>query len=466
MRSIYALMLTLLITLSANSQDSLVLNVGDFIDHVIHFHPVARQASNLDRMSEASALKARGVLDPYVSANIDQKYFKDENYFRFIEGNLSIPTKLPVEVISGYDLNDGVNLNPSDLLPASGLYHVGVKMELLQGLLFDERRAALKQADIIRQENTAQKELIYNEVIADALTAYSKWLWARERYIVLSRYVDLAKITADASTDLFANGDVPAIDTLNAHIEWLNRQSQMNEAEIELFKARLGVSNFLWLEDGNAIILDPNVRPMSTDSLILFLSKIEVYDPYELDLSGHPVLRLLQTEIDRLGIDGRLIKEKLKPRLSVKYSPFLYDLNERPLNDYKWQVNFSAPIFVREGRGALRLNEAKSDQVQLKYSASANKLQNSLLQLDQEVSILKDQRQLLTSVQNGYDQLITAERQSFRLGDSEILRINIQEQKWLEANLKRMDIDLKVHQTTIKLLETRASFSDQLTKSL
>ncbi|MBK7410356.1 MAG: hypothetical protein IPJ40_21235 [Saprospirales bacterium] len=126
--------------------DSTILTYREFIGFVWQQHPLARQAELQMDFADAALLSARGAFDPVLSSGWNEKYFDDKHYYRIFDAGFRIPTWYGLSVTGGYENTDGTYLNPENKTDQNGLWTLGVEANLLQGLLIDERRAALQQA--------------------------------------------------------------------------------------------------------------------------------------------------------------------------------------------------------------------------------------------------------------------------------------------------------------------------------
>ncbi|MBL0101684.1 MAG: hypothetical protein IPP49_17985 [Saprospiraceae bacterium] len=109
-----------------------------------------QQARLQPEFAAAEWLKAKGGFDPSLSGNVSQKYYDGKDYYSLFSGELKIPTAIGADVKTGFEQNRGSFLGPENATPTGGLYYAGISMPLGQGLIIDERRAALRSADIMK----------------------------------------------------------------------------------------------------------------------------------------------------------------------------------------------------------------------------------------------------------------------------------------------------------------------------
>ena len=118
------------------------LSYKRYIQNILQFHPIAKNAElNIDK-AEAQYSIANGLFDPKLNVDYDDKYFDEKQYFQIFRSNLELPSYLGLTFNAGYENTRGIYLNPENNTPLDGLGYLGIEANLLQGLLIDERRAA------------------------------------------------------------------------------------------------------------------------------------------------------------------------------------------------------------------------------------------------------------------------------------------------------------------------------------
>jgi len=69
-----------------------ILTQQEFIDIVIKYHPIAKQADINIEKAKADILIARGGFDPNATASITQKTFDGIEYYNSVNPEIRIPT--------------------------------------------------------------------------------------------------------------------------------------------------------------------------------------------------------------------------------------------------------------------------------------------------------------------------------------------------------------------------------------
>ncbi|MDX2283555.1 MAG: TolC family protein [Bacteroidia bacterium] len=420
-----------------------------FLELVSAWHPVARQAALLPEQAQARLRLARGGFDPKIYGTLDQKDFKGSTYYRHLDGGVKLATWPGIEFKSGYEQSSGDFLNPEDNVPDAGLVYAGISVPLGQGLVIDARRAAVQQARIFAQAAEADRITLLNDLYFNALAAYWEWSLAWARRDILRQGVDLAQIRFNAVRQGYQYGDEPAVDTLEAVLTVQSRMLELQEAELGLQQAALNLSVFLWDETGLPRELAATVVPSNLAALALEAPAIQPGNWTEL-AEQHPLVLRLGYDLRTLDVERRFKADKLKPKLFVDYnllsdplafSEFdaLYSLQ----NNFKWGVNLSFPLLLREERGNLELTRLKIQETSWKQDLKRQEVLAKMQIYDRELANLEERIGLFQTAIQNYQSLLRAEEMKFQAGESSIFLINARESKLLEARLKEAELKMK-----------------------
>jgi outer membrane protein TolC len=234
------------------AQDSLPASFTHeaFIDIVRNHHPMARAAQLKGQEGEFLIQSAKGGFDPKLSGNMQQKYFDGTNYYSYIHGGLKIPTWYGVTLQAGYDANTGARLNPEAYTSDAGLWNAGISVQLGNGLLIDQRRADLRQAEIYANSTELEQKLMLNQLELDASMAYYDWFKAYNYFRVFETAVENASLRLDNIRQAALFGDKASIDTLKALIFLQERQLNLERTRLNLQNKQAQLEIFLW-QDGS-----------------------------------------------------------------------------------------------------------------------------------------------------------------------------------------------------------------------
>lgn len=427
-----------------------IFSQKDLFWYLTNYHPISKQSALLIKKGENELRKTKGVLDPALFSNLDQKQFNKQEYFNLFSGGLTVPTWYAIDFKTGFEQNQGVNLNPENKSPANGLFFAGVSVPIGQGLLIDQRRAAIKQAELYAQSTFAEQELILNNLFYKATIEYLKWTSDYNQMQQYQNAADLAKERFTGIKQSFIGGDVPAIDTLEAFIQVQVREVSLNQAKLSYQNATLDLSNYLWFENNTPLeiteqLKPPSVEQLSVEQAITLGSLNAILETLKIN---HPILQLYSYKLKQLDVERRWNSEQLKPKLNLNYNlinePVGGDVfSGISTNNYKWGLDFSIPIFLRESRGRLGLTKIKIQETQFDAEIKWLELSNKIKSYYNELVALEQQIKLFNDATANYFTLLEAEKRKFFIGESSIFLINSRETAYVQAAIKLIELKIK-----------------------
>lgn len=413
----------------AYSQTTDTLNYDSFLAWVIEYHPIATQAELQLLMGEMEVRSARGGFDPLVYGNLDKKSYSETLYYNKQEAGISIPTWAGIELNGSFERNNGKYLNPEYTVPSDGLFAAGASVNLGQGLILDQRRATLRQAQIYQESTESQKQKLLNNLYLQATDMYWRWSLAHTNLEVLKEGVELAEFRYEAVKSSFKYGDLPAIDTVEAFSQVLNRQYKLQEAENTLFSVTQELNTYLWDEEGNPINLNEGIVPESLETTNLGVLNVEELRTF---VANHPELQLVDFELASLDVEKRLKAQQIIPVVKLKYNFLTENLNDFEgagffENNYKWGLSVYTPLLWRKSRGAVGLAKAK---IYSKENSRDLKEIQLRTKLESEINNFSNlNRQIATYQQNviNLETLLQGEMRRFEIGESSLFLVNARE---------------------------------------
>ncbi|MCX2738402.1 TolC family protein [Pontibacter anaerobius] len=437
----------------AQQPDSLqqVLTLQEFLQIVLQHHPVASQAALLSEQARQELRIARGSLDPVISSKVYRKEFGGKEYYNLWSNTLRVPLWFGPELKAGFDKNTGANLNPMDYTPSEGLSSVGISVPLGQGLFIDERRATIRQARLMQDIAEAERIKLINKLLLQATKDYWDWLLYFRQVQLYQEAVELAGFRLQAVRARVQEGDLAAIDTVEALTEVQTRQVLLQEAQLGYNNARLLVATHLWAEDETPLELQEQTIPALTGSETVALGQEELQQLLENAKANHPDLRKLSLKGEQLQLDRRVAADKLKPKLNAEYNLLQSDFYMRPEaidrsfmgENYKLGLSFSLPLFLREERGKLQLTKAKQQANALELTQTAREVENSILAAYNEWLALEEQIRLQQQMVENANTLRNGEVIRFQNGESSLFLVNSREMKLMEAQAKLYNLRAK-----------------------
>jgi len=421
------------------------LTYDNFLEWVKSYHPLTAQADLFLRMGDMEVRTARGGFDPTIYGNLDKKSYDEKTYYDKREAGISVPTWGGVELTGVYEQNSGQYLNPENNVPSGGLFAAGASVNLGQGLLLDERRVGLRKAQIYQESTESERAKLLNELYLQATDTYWNWSLAYANLILQAEGVELAEARFKAVKSSYEQGDFPAIDTVEAATQLLNRQYYLQTAENELYIKTQELNVFLWDEEGNPISLDETIVPELINKLEpLGLNEAELRSA----IPSHPDLKLADYELASLDVERRFKAQQILPVIKLKYNFLTENLNEFDHfgffeNNYKWGLSVYTPLLWRKARGSTKLAEAKIDFKQNSRDLKAIQLRAKLENELNSYRILNSQIRTFTQNVEALEMLLSGELRRFEIGESSLFLVNSREVSVFNSKLTLNELLIK-----------------------
>lgn len=431
------------------SQNDNTLTYSEYLKIVLEEHPIIKTAELNTDFGEARMLYANGLLDPLITASWKQKDFDKKLYYQIYGGKLDLPTRYGVSVVAGYDNTDGQFLNPQNSSQPDGLFYVGLEVDLLQGLLVNERSATLDKADIILEMSENERQLEILELLYQAIENYFNWQMYNEINTTLDSNIALSQLYFSNTKISFENGEKTAIDTLEAFLQYQDVVAMQQKNQIKLLSSRLKIENFLWLDD-EPINLNENTKPEEIN-ITLANNVIDV----DAAVTSHPKLRALNNKREMLEVEQSLKSQKLLPKLKAKYNPLL-QVNDNPfneiasMNNYTFGIGFSMPLLFRSARGNVELAEIKLKEIDYNIDNEIQKMRNKITASWAKQNLLFEQSDLLQRNVEGYKALLDGEQIKFDLGESSVFLLNKRQEKYIDSQIKLIKTQIEQNKAALE----------------
>lgn len=431
---------------------------NEFLGYVKKFHPLVKQADLKLNEAQANLLQARGAFDPKIEVDFSEKQFKNSQYYSILNSSFKIPTWYGIELKAGFDNAEGIYLNPENTLPNTGLTSFGISVPIGQGLFINQRMADIRKAKIARNLNLAERNLQAVEVLYEASVSYLNWKRSFDEVQLYETYLKNALIRYDGVSKLIAEGDKPAIDSVEAGITVKTRRLNLEAAKLKLTKAKLDLSNYLWLEDNIPLELNDNLKPENLLSKSI-KETLQINELGTINIENHPKILALDAKINMLKVDRKLKANALLPKLDLSYN-YLSEpsyIDNYRFEDYKVGVNFSFPLFLRKERGSLKLTDLKIQDSEFGLQFERKNLENKIKAQQQEISSLQKQKEYNTNLVKDFTALLNAEDRLFEMGESSLFVINSRENALVSSQINNIALENQYLNAIISLFKTLAN---------
>jgi outer membrane protein TolC len=428
-----------------------ILDWSTYLNWIGQHHPVTKQAQLTADIGRASVLSARGLFDPVAFASINEKQYNEISYYNRQVAGVDIPTHGGVSFHGTMERNSGVYLNPEKTVPDAGLFSTGVRLNLGQGLLIDQRRRALWQAKAFRQQTLEEQKIQLNNLYLQAAAAYWQWSAAYANFLALERGLAVSMERFEGVRSSFYVGELPAIDTVEAYAQMQNILFRLREQENNLYALRQQVETFLWNEEGMPMEINENVFPQPLDT------ELNNFNASLADLEEHPNLLSIDRQIDILNIERRWKAEQLRPVLFVQYNLLTQEFGNFEghgffENNYSLGGGFIFPLFLRKERGDLRIAKAQLEQTSLERDFTQVRLRNQFKAELNSLRIVQDQVNIFTDNVKNLRLLLEGEQKRFDIGESSIFLINARETTLIDGilTLNRTRSQEKINEAKVR----------------
>lgn len=415
-------------------------SIENFYGVLLNYHPLVKQAYLLSEGAQQELRLARGSFDPKLESTFSSKQFQEKEYYSKWAASLSIPVWFPVDPKIGFERNTGTYVNPESAIPSADNYQqwvTSIRLPVGRGLMTDDRRAAIRQAQLFQEIVEAEQIKLINKILLEAAKDYWHWYFCFYNFRLLDGNTRIAAEVLERIRLNASLGEASSLDTIQAKITWQQRQVERQEAYLEFLNQSIKLSNYLWDADALPIQLSAEVVPVIDSAVQLNLNRETLDELVAMARQNHPDLRKLSLKLDQLEVDRKLAAEYLKPRFDVTFGlinqPIGWTSSPTSFLDHKLGADFSIPIFLRKERSKLAQTKLKIRSAQLERSQAERDILNQLQVIFNQLEntrVIIDQQ---TAMAENYKRLLAAELLNLQLGESDLFKINVQQEKVIQS---------------------------------
>ncbi len=446
---------------SQENSNTPTLGIKQYLTNIEMNYPLFKKADNIIRESEYNLKAQRGLYDPFVKADYENKYFNSNNYYSVLSSEIKQPIFTSQYLKAGYEFGEGIYLNPESKTSSYGMPFLGFEASLLQGMLFDKRRASVLKAREYLKYGQAERNDIVNDVFLEASSFYAELSYVNAQLNIYNYFIQLAKTRNQGIIALAEIGEKPFIDTVEASITYQSRVLELQSLSVDNRKVAAIVNSFNWKSDGTV----NTSFNFNIDSLELIFNHYKEILIKELnnDTINNPELQQYFIKQNIFKIEKRLKAEMIKPQLDVKYNFLSNNYNslspQLNSNNYKWGATLSFPLFLRTPRNEYKIAGLQFMNSRLETDAKSNELRNKVENYIKAISIISDQINNAQRNKVLSKRLLEAEKLKFDNGESSLFLLNMRENKWLEAEIKLNEYKLKFITSVLQLIHLKGNLN-------
>ena len=454
--SLFTLLLLLINHVYVNGQAN-TLSIDNIIEIVRSYHPIVKQSFIKNEIAKNELTSAKGIFDPSIQFNNQEKSFDNKFYYQYNNTELKIPTWYGIDLKAGIEYNTGDKMDPSFTKNKSSF--VGVGIDPFAGILVDKRKSIVKQAQQMTELTKNEQILVINDLMLDAINAYWNWSNAYYNYEIINKSVKNNVARYEIIKKSYVSGDRAPIDTTEALTQLKTFEMMASQAFLELQKTKFELSNYCWSEKGSPYELSENIKPTNnfklTEINAIELSNLEnsILEAYR----THPKIKMMDSKLNILDIEKRMKIVELFPSLKLNYNALDNDYNFSNLvsipnyaNNYKYGISITMPLFQRQARGALSKTKNKIQDVQWDRKYVNFEIENKIKGTYAEFYALKTQINANEDILMANKLLFETENTKFQMGESSLFIINSRELKLIETEQKNIALKTKFYMSMAK----------------
>ncbi len=421
------------------------LELGEVINSVQTSFPMIRAAMLEAAVTEGKQLSTRGVFDLKLEAqSINAPMGFYQNYRHGIKAEQA--TFNGGSLYGAYRLGDGF-FQPwygERETNEGGEFKVGAALPLWRNRAIDERRADIMKADLQRAmvDPAVQGEVL--GAVQVASNVYWSWIAAGKARDVTRNLLDVAIDRNQAIARQVELGNLPITELQQNQRLIASREAKLIEAERKLQSAAIKLSLFLRDAEGRPVVPAPALLPRELPN-VEPLNLEEFPQHVDLALRQRPELRELSLLRQTVEVDLRQGENELLPNLSavVEASKDVGGAASSKGDKTPFELQagllFDVPLQRSKARGKIQSAEGKLTQLSLKQQYQSNKI---IAEVQDAVSARLAAYERLQQARASAElakKLVEAEYRSFELGNSDVLRIAIQEAAELDAQILEIE---------------------------
>ncbi len=414
------------------------MTIEQFLDEVLQAHPTSFSADLENDIASASLRNALGSFDPMFTLQYEYKTKEGIPTANKINTELELPfaTLFGPKLIAKYKRGEGSRINNVDRTVGEGEASIGLKVPLLQGIFTDKRRAELAKANFRFDLAKANQREQQNELLREASFAYWNWAEAYGQLDVAKAVLELAITRYKGIAERARQGEAAPIDSVEALLEVERRRGDFLKAIRKVESTTIKLSVFLWNRDGTPkpVTAVPTKLPTLPS-----ISDLQIQTDKRLALFRRPEIGQIEFEQRSASVDLAFNSEFQRPFIELSAEAMQYKFSTFGLNDYRFGLTVSQPLFFREANSNVQLAEIKVRRTDLKRLEIERKI---IASIDDAVSAIERAKERVEVAEREVEYAFLVqegERRKFQIGESTVLILNLRERATAEAQNKLIE---------------------------
>jgi len=256
----------------------------------------------------------------------------------------------------------------------------------------------------------------------------------------VNNLLDVAEARQVWIQDRVRSGAIPKIDQVDNERLIMERRQQLVDAERNFQSASIKLSLFYRTPEGEPAIPSSHQLPAIFPAT-QWLDDNQISAAKLKFLEFRPEFDIIDREIDQLKIEQKFLFNQIFPKLNFvgEFSQDYGNGSSSKKGDESFVgLNLDFPLFMRKGLGKFQAVKSKRRILETKRQFLQEKISNILLDTTSEVRATYNRVSLNEKELELANRLEAAERTKFRLGDSNLIFVNVREQATASVSIRNI----------------------------
>lgn len=446
----------LMIAAFHSSASSSPLTLEHLIESVDRSFPEILQADARAEAAKGRELSSDGAFDPMLFAQVEQKPVSTyENEVLKIGLTNQLPNT-PLKVGLEYDRARGPfpSYDGDKLTGSEGRFRGFFEIPLLRDFGIDSARARQRIAEFESTGAFETSRFTRLNTFRRAAIQYWNWVAAVENQRIAEDLLSYALVRDTVLNQRSRTGDAPRIERVDNQRLVLQRRAILENAQLRVKTQAQELSLFFRDSQGTPITPPTDrapkwLEPLNQGTQLSLAEQNRIIDE-------HPFVRSVEQELEVRKVRTNLSNWELLPKLDFRMS-FSEELGSLPsvrsqAAETIGRVVFSFPLLNRQARGAERAARFEEEAAQRKLEFARQKLEVDLRNASLEAETAEKVYRLNFDEIDLARQVEAAERTRFKMGDSNLLMVNLREQDTAFARSRAISSLLEYRRKELELL--------------
>ena len=440
---------------------SKTVGLEDVVASSMKHYPQVLEAAIRFEESENRLRAARGEgFDAKIKGDADKRfdgYYDGERFKAQIEKPISY---LNSNIYAGYKESDGSFPSyEGKNVTADGLGegYIGVSLSLIRNSLIDLRRYNVQIAREDFRQSDLNLDQVKIKVQTAAIKAYWTWVVKALELKAFDEILALAKTRQGNITRRVKVGDLAEIFEAENNLYINERIANVRKAQIQYDIASYYLSLFYRNDEGEPVSVErgwiPEVKMKDLERVTFNNALLDRARSQNLKLK---VLKSKQKQARaEMKIGNNFLLPKLDLNLEVGQDSGGGTEN---LQETRAILNFEIPLEFNKGLGKKRAGRLKYDALRTESQLENEKVRVMLDVLLSKINNTQEVIDLTNKQVSLSEQLAKAELRKFTQGSSDLLSLNLREEKLAQSKVKNLEALLKYHNDRAELKEVLVDF--------